>query len=254
MAAGAAARVVHVTSTSGPADARPDAALVDLPDWAPRPGRVGQDVDAVVELLAVLCYGELTAFERLADDARLAPTLTDRGALAGMAAAEFGHYQKLADRLVELGRDPEAVMAPYILALDGFHDSTRPSSWLEGLVKAYVGDGIGTDFYREAATWLDEPDRSLVLEVLGETGQSSFAVHAVRSAIAREPRLKGRLALWARRLVGEALTQAQRVAADRDALVRLIVGGSGDLTEVGALLTRITDAHKQRMVALGLDG
>ena len=35
----------------------------------------------------------------------------------------------------------------------------------------------------------------------------------------------GRLALWGRRLVGEALSQAQRVAAERDALAALLVGG-----------------------------
>ena len=27
--------------------------------------------------------------------------------------------------------------------------------WLEGLVKAYVGDGIAPDFYREIATYVD---------------------------------------------------------------------------------------------------
>lgn len=61
------------------------------------------DPQAVVDLLGVLAYGELTAFDRLADDSRLAPTLTGRAALAGMAAAEIGHYQRLRDRLTELG-------------------------------------------------------------------------------------------------------------------------------------------------------
>jgi hypothetical protein len=46
--------------------------------------------------------------------------------------------------------------------------------------------------------------------------------------------------------------QAQRVAVDRDALARLIVGGTGDLAEVGALLARLTQRHSERMSALGL--
>ena len=42
---------------------------------------------AVVDLLGVLAYGELVAFERTAADASLAPTLEDKAALARMAAA-----------------------------------------------------------------------------------------------------------------------------------------------------------------------
>ena len=50
------------------------------------------DRSAVVDLLGVLAYAELTAFDRLAEDARLAPTLAGRAALARMAAAEIGHH------------------------------------------------------------------------------------------------------------------------------------------------------------------
>jgi hypothetical protein len=61
----------------------------------------------------------------------------------------------------------------------------------------------------------------------------------------------GRLALWARRLVGEALTQAQRVGVDRDALTGLLVG-VGDLDALAAIFNRIMAAHGRRMAALGL--
>jgi hypothetical protein len=208
--------------------------------------------NAVVDLLGVLAYGELTAFGRLADDSRLAPTLGGRAALAEMAAAEIGHFGRLRARLTELGVEPDAAMAPFIVPLDAFHDSTRPRTWLEGLVKAYVGDGIAADFYREIAGWLDPPTRDLVLEVLEDTGHAAFAVREVRAAIDADQRVAGRLALWARRLLGEAITQAQRVAADRDALAELIVGGSGDLAGIGALFKRLTDAHAQRLRNLGL--
>ena len=58
------------------------------------------DSRAVVDLLGVLAYAELTAFDRLAEDARLAPTLAGRAALARMAAAEIGHHCRLHERLV----------------------------------------------------------------------------------------------------------------------------------------------------------
>ena len=209
--------------------------------------------DAVVELLGALAYGELTAFERLAGDGALAPTLTDKAQLAQMAVAEFGHFQRIVERLRGLGVDPEEAMAPFVDALDEFHEMTAPSDWYEGLIKAYVGDGLAADFYREVAQVLDADTRDFVLDVLADTGHSSFAVDRVTSAIEADPAIAGRLALWARRLVGEALTQAQKVAVRRDALASLIVE-RGDLAEIGRMLARITDRHSERMTALGLSG
>lgn len=215
-------------------------------------GDTGVDA-ATIDLLGVLAYGELTAFERLASDARLAPTISDKAALATMAAAEFAHFTQLRDHLGKLGVDPEEAMAPFVRPVDEFHDSTDPNDWLEGLIKAYVGDGLATDFYREVSAFVtDEPTRELVLHVLADTGQADFAVSRVREATAEDPALAGRLALWARRLVGEALLQAQRVAVERDALTELLVGGSGDLAGIARLLTRLTDNHTARMQALGL--
>lgn len=209
---------------------------------------------ATVDLLGVLAYGELTAFERLATDARLSPTIRDKHALAAMAVAEFGHYCQLRDHLEAAGVDAEAAMAPFVGPLTAFHDSTPPNSWLESLIKAYVGDGLAGDFYREVAAFVpDAPTRTLIVSVLADTSQAEFAVARVREAIEAEPAVGGKLALWARRLVGEALIQAQSVAVERDALTELLVGGAaGDLASIAALLTRLTDGHTARMEALGL--
>ena len=235
----------------------PPASPFDAPAY-----RVG-----VVDLLGVLAYGELSAFERLAADAALAPTLADKAALADMASAEYHHYERLAGRLVEMGAEPYEAMEPFVASIDGFHESTRPADWLEGLIKAYVGDGIGADFYREVSTHLDPDTRDLVLAVCGDTGHAEFAIDRVRAAIAEDPRVAGRLALWGRRLVGEMLSQAQRVAAERDNLANLLVGGitgspagedgyaglpGFDLAEVGRIFAQLTEAHTRRLQALGL--
>jgi tRNA-(MS[2]IO[6]A)-hydroxylase (MiaE)-like len=223
-------------------------------DWTTAAGQP-QYRAAVVDLLGALAYGELAAFERLAEDAKLAPTIADKAELAKMASAEFGHFERLRDRLAEVGEEPTGAMEPFAAALDGFHRQTAPSDWLEGLVKAYVGDSIASDFYREVAARLDTDTRALVLTVLDDTGHASFAVEKVRAAIEVDPRVGGRLALWARRLMGEALSQAQRVVAERDALSTMLVGGVADgfdLAEVGRMFTRITEAHTKRMSALGL--
>lgn len=206
-----------------------------------------------VDLLGVLAYGELSAFERIAGDARLAPTLSDKAALASMASAEYAHFARLRAHLEQGGVDPEEAMAPFVQALDAFHDSTQPNDWLEGLIKVYVGDGLATDFYREVAGALtDEATRALVLDVLADTGHAAFAVTRVTESIAADPAVGGRLALWGRRLVGEALIQAQRVAVERDALTELLVSGN-DLAGILGLLNRLTGAHAERMAAMGLE-
>jgi hypothetical protein len=207
---------------------------------------------ATVDLLGVLAYGELMAFERMAADAQLAPTIEDKISLQTMANAEFGHFKAIREHLRAGGADPVAAMAPFTAAIDSFHDSTQPSDWYEGLIKAYVGDGMAADFYREVSEYVtDEEIRALVVASLVDTGQAEFAVTRVKEAIAEDPSVAGRLALWARRLVGEAIIQAQQVAVERDALLQLLVGG-GDLAGISRLFNTITERHTERMNALGL--
>lgn len=225
------------------------------------------DADGVIELLGLLAYAELDAFFRLSGDAALAPSLADKAALGGMAVAEFSHFERIRAELERLGADPDAAMQPFTAPVEAFHVRTAPSDWLESLVKAYVGDGFAADFYRALAEVLDPGLRALVLEVLADTGHAQFAVQHVRAAIEADPKVAGRLALWGRRLVGEALGQAQRVAAQRPPLARLLVreistgdAGASDATtepasqlgDIGRMFARLTDAHAQRMSALGL--
>ncbi len=234
--------------------------------------------DGVLDLLGLLAYAELDAFFRLSQDASLAPALADKSALGEMAVAEFGHFQLLCRQISRLGAQPDQVMSPFVDALDAFHARTAPADWLEGLVKAYVGDGIAADFYRAVAQLVDPGTRALVLDVLADTGHAEFVIARVRRAIEADPQVAGRLALWARRLVGEALAQAHRVAAQRKPLADLLArsaanqaasaqaapgkaapgkaahgqAGAGQLGDVGRMFARITDSHAERMASLGL--
>jgi tRNA-(MS[2]IO[6]A)-hydroxylase (MiaE)-like len=216
-------------------------------------GTDASGTDAIIDLFGLLAYAELVAFFNLSGDAALASSLEDKAALGEMAVAEFGHFRALHDELTRRGAVPEQAMEPFVAPLDAFHARTAPADWLESLVKAYVGDGLAADFYRAVAERLEPQARALVQEALADTGHADLVVSRVRAAIEADPTLAGRLALWARRLVGEALGQAQRVAAERQALARMLAGGEvTQLGQIGRMFAQLTDAHARRMAALGL--
>ena len=210
----------------------------------------------VVDLLGILAYGALAAFDRLAEDARRAPTLADKVYVASLAALQIKHFDTVRDRLGGLEVDVMAAMKPFHAPFDEFHAQTKPKDWLEGLVLAYLGNGFAADFYREVAAFVDPDTRGLVHQVLADEGHADFVIEEVRAATAADPRVAGRLALWGRRLVGEALSQAQRVAANREALTHLLTGTVDrpgmDLAAISRMFSRLVENHTRRMAELGL--
>lgn len=230
----------------------PDHDDVDVDDDVAEPSLIAYDHPGVAELLAVLAYGEISAFYRLAEDARMAPSMQGRVALASMAAAEMNHFETLVHALSERGIDVYSAMDPFVRALDEYHASTNPSTWMETLVKAHIGDGLAADFYREIAHTLDPAVAATVREVLAETGHSEFVVHEVSTRVKASSQDKARLMLWGRRLLGEAITQAQYVLAQREGLTDLVITASGDLNGVAALFDRMQEQHAERMKVLGL--
>ena len=212
---------------------------------------------AVIDLLGVLAYGELASFERTTVDASLAPTLEDNVALAQMASAEFAHFEQISAHLTSIGADPIVAMQPFVLPLNQFHNTLMPRDWLEGLLKAYVGDGIAKDFYREISSYMDAETAKLVTEVLSDVGHSEFAIARLRTAIEQDPKIAGRLALWGRRLMGEMISQATLVALSRPALQDLFLRppsgeAASTATDLTAMVNRLTVSHAKRMDVLGL--
>jgi hypothetical protein len=206
----------------------------------------------VDELFALLAYGEVAAFYRLTDEARMAPNLAGRINMALMAAAEMNHYELLRDALDRRGVDVVPAMTRYASALENYHRLTTPSTWLEALVKTYIGDALAADFYLEIADALPDEVAGVVRAVLSETGHSQFVVAEVRSAVTASERQRHRLALWSRRLLGEAITQAQYVLAEHDELVDLVMSGGEGLTKIAEFFDRLQRTHSARMQELGL--
>ncbi|MET4004514.1 MULTISPECIES: ferritin-like fold-containing protein [Arthrobacter] len=208
----------------------------------------------VVDLLGSIAYGELSAFERLATDARHSPSLSDRAVLGKMAVAEFGHYEAMCARLVEMGMDPELAMAPYQRMVDSFHERTRPADWHESLMKAYVVEAITEEFYAAIAERLDESTREAVAKVRTSDEQLQELTTLLKKMLAQDPRLSSRLALWGRRLVGEALTQVQRIGAKHSFLMGLRADATQEqaAADIATILSTLTRNHSRRMSQLGL--
>jgi hypothetical protein len=252
----------EAASTAPPAPAGTPAAPTAPPSSPGAPGlpsRVPADplADAryarfVTDLLGVIAYGELSGFERLSSDARFSPSLTDRAGLGRLAVQEFEHFELVEAFVAGLGTSIEDAMSPFQASVDAFHERTKPGDWYESLMKAYVIDAFSGDFYRALADSLDPRTRALISRIDSGDGAAHLQ-RRLKEALADDPRLASRLALWGRRLVGEALTQAQRVGIEREYLAGLLFTSEADQNQhTTALFSQLTRNHSRRMSALGL--
>jgi hypothetical protein len=207
------------------------------------------------DLLGVMAYGELSAFERLSSDARYSPTLHDRAVLGHLAVIEFQHFELVCAKLAEMGLDAEEAMLPFQPSVDHFHERTRPADWHESLMKAYVIDTGSADFYRSISGYVDAGPAGLIAQVQAAGDATVVLRDRLKAALADDPRLASRLALWARRLLGEALTQAQRVSVEHAFLGGLTGTDEDRAGELARALTaELAAAHSRRMSELGLAG
>ena len=212
---------------------------------------------AAIELLGLVAYLEHEGFARLAADSALAPTVELRLALSRCAATAVQRRDLVLARIEALGGDPQAAFGGCEHVLEDFDARTSPSTWSERLLTSYVGYGVADDFCRLLAAKLDDESHALVLAVLDDTTHADLAVAELAAAGAGDAVLVSRLALWARRLGGEALGVVQALLASRPALLRL-VSNPPDAAEAqvnvasGKLFNELTAQHTRRMGRLGL--
>lgn len=225
--------------------------------------RVADDVDlapvAVAHSLAVLgmvAFSELAAFSRLAADAAVAPSLGERLELSRLAAVALQRLDRVGARIAELGGELQPVMAPFEGVLVEFDERTVPSTWGERMLKGYVGYGVADDFGRIIGRSLDPRTAELIDSVLSDEGHARLVVDSLAQAATLDATLASRLALWGRRLVGEALGVVQGVIADHPELADLLglamadAPGTGDVQQ--RLFSALTAEHSRRMERLGL--
>lgn len=208
---------------------------------------VGRDESRA--LLGLVAYGELAAFSRLAADAQNAPDLAGRVELATLAAVEMDHFRRVRDHLAAGGVDVGDAMAPFVERVDRLLRTVAGRDWAEALVATALGRGLVTDLQAEALESLSGPDAELVREVIADAGHDAFVAERIRAACA-DPQVHGRLSMWARRLLGEALAAVTAALEESPGLAAVVADGTTGTRS--PVLKRLKSAHNKRVAALGL--
>lgn len=227
-------------------------ARVDAPRLRPRSsGTPTTRVDLaeltpdVPTFLGRAAYLQLTMFENLSRAVATAPTTEAKASISHVASLALAKHHALSAEIERHGLQPSAVMDPNRVAIDKFQRMTQGSDWYESLTSCYVTSGFLGDFFERLAAGLPGETAPRVVAILkGDSGEKLVADELL-AAIAVNPRLSSRLALWGRRLVGDTMLVARSA---------LVTSSNHDTDEarIEPVFTELIAAHTRRMDALGL--
>lgn len=225
-----------------------------------------------VALTGLAAYLELAAFGLLAGRSVDAPDLVTRQALASAAGRVLGRQERLLAVAATRGVDATAAMTPFDGVLADFDARTEPDSWSEGLLKGVVGHGVAQDLCRELTRGLPADEAAELRRAVDDGWPEEAdgpATVVLAQAAEQDPVLASRLALWGRRVVGEALGLVPALLAAHPVLAGLAAAarradaaetgetvgepGGDEAAEVRSwLISRLTAEHTRRMDRMGL--
>lgn len=218
-----------------PREDAPPATRIDLHEFTPAPE----------EFLARAAYVQLTIFEDLSRTVTIAPTTRAKAVLAQATAASLARHAAIMAELEALGVDAGAALERHRAVADRFQRLTLGSDWTETALTCHLAGGFLDDLFAALATGLPGELAERVREAYRPRPADAGFVELLAEAMAENPRLAPRLALWGRRILGDALLVA------RDALSL----GRGDAKEeqrVEPAFSELIAQHTRRMDALGL--
>ncbi|MDR5698931.1 ferritin-like fold-containing protein [Agromyces aerolatus] len=228
---------------------------VDFTELVPEP----------IAFLGQAAHIQLETFEALAKAVASAPTLGAKEGLSAAAGVALRKHHALIAELRRAGAEPVEVMAPFTPVTDRFREAVARADWYELLLTIHVTAGMLDDFFARLAAGLPNELAGRVRAILERRGADERGVEGrgadgrgvdgrgvddvlrreLERAIAEQPGLADRLALWGRSLVGDALLVA------RSALRAAEPPGRGD-EDVEPVFTELIAEHTRRMDALGL--
>jgi len=186
-------------------------------------------------------YAALAEFERLTALLPLAPGLADRMAVAEVIAQRYARYRELLERAGGAG-DPQPAMTAAAPAIEDARRRVESEDWWQALAAAVLGGALTDELFEimlgdraEAAEPEQEGAASADVEA---KAADAWAAQRLRAALADDPVLAARIAMWGRRLVGEAIVLAREFGGER----------------YPELADRLAASHARRLEDFGLAG
>lgn len=212
--------------------------------------------------LGQLAYLLLSNFEILTNELKYSPTTSYKAELSEIAAKSFEKYRTVSKQISALGFDVTDSMDPFTERIETFHSKTAGIDWHESIIKIYLVSGLLDDFYTRLAIGLPKEIRESVEKALSDKSFEKYAQKVLRESMTKDPQLESRLALWGRRLMGDALLEV-RAAFDNRKLAGVEKGAKLSLdqeravnlaaySKIEPLISEMISAHTLRMDALGL--
>ncbi|MEA9985896.1 ferritin-like fold-containing protein [Subtercola sp. RTI3] len=219
-----------------------------------RPRRSGVTVPrvALAELtpelepyLAQAAYIQMSIFESVARVATLAPSVRAKESLSPAAGQALDKHHRLVAELGKVTDDPAAQMQGIAPAIDHYAAVVRGGDWYESLSSIYLTAGILDDFFVLLAAGIPGDVGTKAAKIIEADTKRDVIPVLLADAIAADPMLGSRLALWGRRLVGDTLLVA-RSAIHQSGNVYT------DEQRIEPVFTELIAKHSRRMDGLGL--
>ena len=198
----------------------------------------------VDRFLGQAAYLQLSLFEDLSRLVAIAPTLEAKEALSQASAISLDRYRGLTAEIRRHGNEPSAAMEPYTAGVDFFQRVTQGADFYESLMTCHITAGMLDDFFARLALGLPAADAARI-GPLYDPSHEKLLADQLRIGISANPRLAARLAMWGRRLVGDAMLVARASLATPPASEK-------DEARIEPVFTELIAAHTRRMDALGL--
>jgi hypothetical protein len=144
--------------------------------------------------------------------------------------------------------EPEDALRPFAETTRDFSKLIEGADWYEELLTIHVVSGLLEDFFVAIVPGLPEDDQDAMLRALRGESAHPQLVKLLQSAIRLTPRLSDRLAVWGRRLVGDALLQMYLAVNGPDDAGRAVPSQP----RLEPAFNDIVASHTRRMDELGL--
>lgn len=176
------------------------------------------------------------------------PSLGARAALVEVVRIHASRAGAFARILESEDVRAEDAMQPFAESTRDFSRAIEGADWYEQLLAIHVVSGLLEDFFVAIAPGLPDDDQDAMLRALRGESAHSHLVKLLRRAIDATPRLSDRLAVWGRRLVGDALLQMYLAVNGPDETGRAVPSQP----RLEPAFNDIVASHTRRMDELGL--